>query len=154
MREGHAHPCSDLASRRRRIAAQPANWRHYEVHSRKPTSSKYASQECSRYGDIVIRDPKKFVCHSCGHVGHADADASFNIALHQPISSNIGQLKTDRAVFKGSTDTSRGDSLRRIETPNHLQLQRNPTEFIRGRMSVKNLPMRIFALSGRFSQSR
>ena len=72
---------------------------------------KNTSQECSRCGNIGIRDSKKFVCHSCGHVDHADASASFNIVLRQPINSNIGQLNTDRDVFKGSTDTPRGDSL-------------------------------------------
>ncbi len=72
---------------------------------------KNTSKECSRCGNIGIRNSKKFVCHSCGHVDHADANASFNIALRQPINSNIGQLNTDRDVFKGSTDTPRGDSL-------------------------------------------
>ena len=72
---------------------------------------KNTSKECSRCGNIGIRNSKKFVCHSCGHVDHADANASFNIVLRQPINSNIGQLNTDRDVFKGSTDMPRGDSL-------------------------------------------
>ncbi|MCL5680661.1 MAG: transposase [Candidatus Thermoplasmatota archaeon] len=68
---------------------------------------KNTSQECSRCRNIGIRDSKKFVCHSCGHVDRADANASFNIALRQPINSNIGQLNIDRDVFKGSLDTPR-----------------------------------------------
>jgi len=78
---------------------------------------KNTSKECSRCGDIGIRDSKKFVCQSCGHVDHADANASFNIALRQPISglrigrSNAGQLNTDRDVFKGNTDTPKGATL-------------------------------------------
>ncbi len=66
---------------------------------------KYTPQECSRCVNIRIRDPKKFVCHSYGRVDHADANASFNISLRQPTNSNIGQLNTDKAMFKGSTDT-------------------------------------------------
>ncbi len=72
---------------------------------------KNTSKECSRCGNIGIREQKKFVCHSCGHVDHADANASFNIALRQPLDFNVGQLNADRDVFKGSTDTPRGATL-------------------------------------------
>jgi len=62
------------------------------------------SKECSRCGSIGTRIGKKFVCHNCGHVDHADANASFNVALRQPL-AGVSQLHTDRDVCKGSTDT-------------------------------------------------
>jgi putative transposase len=73
---------------------------------------RYTSQECSRCGCMGIRDSKKFVCHDCGHVDHADANASFNIAQRPPIVEvGIGQLHIDRDVCKGSTDTPQGATL-------------------------------------------
>ncbi|MGH2639182.1 MAG: zinc ribbon domain-containing protein [Rhabdochlamydiaceae bacterium] len=76
---------------------------------------KNTSKDCSRCGNEGIRDSKKFVCHSCGHVDHADANASFNITQRPPIvqgiGEGIGQLHTDRDVCKGSTDTPQGATL-------------------------------------------
>lgn len=69
------------------------------------------SKECSRCGSIGIRDSKKFVCHNCGHVDHADANASFNISLRPPIGEGRGQLNVDRDAFKGSTDAPRGATI-------------------------------------------
>jgi putative transposase len=69
------------------------------------------SKECSRCGNIGIRDSKKFVCHTCGHVDHADANASFNIAQRPSIEEGVGLLHIDRDICKGSTDTPRGATL-------------------------------------------
>ena len=74
----------------------------------------YTSQTCSRCGHMGNRNGKTFKCPRCGHVDHADANASFNIALrHQ----GVGRFGTDRDVLKGSTDTPRGATQRAIETP-------------------------------------
>ncbi|MGC8715978.1 MAG: RNA-guided endonuclease InsQ/TnpB family protein [Thermoplasmata archaeon] len=75
------------------------------------------SKECSRCGSIGIREDKSFKCPYCGHVDHADVNASFNIALRPPLVEGVGQLHTDRDVCKGSTDTPKGATLRTTETP-------------------------------------
>ena len=68
-------------------------------------------------GNIGIREGKSFKCLTCGHVDHADANASFNLALRPPLVESIGQLHVDRDACKGSTDTPRGATLRTTETP-------------------------------------
>jgi len=83
---------------------------------------KNTSKECSRCGNIGIMEGKSFKCLTCGHVDHADANASFNIALRPPLVGSIGQLHVDRDACKGSTDTTRGATPRTTETPEPTKL--------------------------------
>ncbi|MEM3196819.1 MAG: transposase [Conexivisphaerales archaeon] len=73
----------------------------------------HTSQECSRCGHIGNRSGKSFKCQ-CGHVDHADANASFNIALRPPLMGS--QLHVDRDACKGSTDTPKEATPRMMET--------------------------------------
>lgn len=76
----------------------------------------YTSQICSRCGRIGDRYNKSFKC-LCGHVDHADANASLNIG--KPVSHcvlSIGRLHADRDVCKGSTDTPKRATLITTET--------------------------------------
>jgi putative transposase len=61
----------------------------------------YTSKTCSRSGEIGNRQGKKFKC-PCGHVDHADANASFNIG---------GQSVIDRDITEGNTDIPKGEIL-------------------------------------------
>ncbi len=61
------------------------------------------SKEYSRCGQIGNRSGKSFKCNNCGHVDHADANASFNIALRPVFEEGIDQLYVDRDAYKGNT---------------------------------------------------
>ncbi|MCL5963176.1 MAG: transposase [Candidatus Thermoplasmatota archaeon] len=62
------------------------------------------SKECSRYGLIGNRSGNGFKCPSCGRVDHADANASFNVALRPIYVKGMDQLHANRDVCKGNTD--------------------------------------------------
>lgn len=78
---------------------------------------RYTSKTCSRCGHVGNREGKNFKCPNCGHVDHADANASFNIG--NPISYCVigrGRLHADRDACKGSTDTPKAATLGMIVT--------------------------------------
>ena len=60
------------------------------------------SKRCSRCGLMGRRHSKEFTCTHCGHVDHADVNASFNIALTP---KGSGQFTVERDAVKGSPDT-------------------------------------------------
>lgn len=77
----------------------------------------YTSQRCSKCGLIGNRSKKKFTC-PCGHVDHADANASFNIALASPINiekNNEKELKHDQSAIDRDI-VERNTDIRQLET--------------------------------------
>lgn len=73
---------------------------------------RYTSQQCSKCGLLGIRNGKEFRC-SCGHVAHADVNASFVIALRH---IGVLRLPVDKDAGKGSTDTPERQRRRKTTT--------------------------------------
>lgn len=68
----------------------------------------YTSKACSKCGAIGDRKGKNFKCSSCGHVEHADVNASFNIAMP---SKALVQLQGERDLCKRRTGEPQGATL-------------------------------------------
>ncbi|MGE9810850.1 RNA-guided endonuclease InsQ/TnpB family protein [Ferroplasma acidiphilum] len=74
------------------------------------------SKECSRCEQVGNRSGKSFKCTNCGHVDHADANASFNIALRPVFEEGIDQLYVDRDAYKGNTGIPKEATLGTVAT--------------------------------------
>ena len=73
------------------------------------------------------REAKNFKCLDCGHVDHADVNASFNIGRPMPLHI-LDQFGIDRDISKGSSDTPKEVTLiydKDLETMKPLE----PTRF-------------------------
>jgi putative transposase len=52
----------------------------------------YTSQDCSRCGTRNKPNGKKYICSSCGHEEHRDANAGFNIAYRAVLSESVNYV--------------------------------------------------------------
>jgi IS605 OrfB family transposase len=63
--------------------------------------AEYTSQECSRCGSIQKPNGKKYVCGTCGHIDHRDANAGFNIAKRGNVILSDGKLWDSVSLQRG-----------------------------------------------------
>lgn len=83
----------------------------------------YTSKTCSRCGLIGARNDKKFKC-SCGHVDHADVNASFNIALRPQIESTKKEISRKVVSVRPKGNAKNSSDLKVFTTEGVMYLKK------------------------------
>jgi putative transposase len=93
---------------------------------------RYTSQQCSRCGLLGVRKGKKFKCPHCGHVDHADVNASFVIGSRRlGLIQSIDQSTVERDIVESKTDNAQEATNGRIRPQNPVVLTTGVSQVIR-----------------------